>query len=160
MMTGGTVPLFCEPPNLGNLDENLTVEPWLVGQRSSSSRTAHSAYAAARHSIIPGLKGDAMNFSTRKSTIFKMSFLGFFYRFSTSMLVSPRVCVYICLYHISSCYIPLYIVRLLLMFATKLNRGAPKKMTNDRAVQAQATRSLGQENHEEDHLGIFPPESL
>jgi hypothetical protein len=33
-------------------------------------------------------------------------------------------------------------------------------MTNDRAVQAQATRSLGQENHEEDHLGIFPPESL
>lgn len=46
------------------------------------------------------------------------------------------------------------------MFATKLNRGAPKKMTNDRAVQAQATRSLGQENHEEDHLGIFPPESL
>jgi hypothetical protein len=27
MMTGGTVPLFWEPPNLGNLDENLTVEP-------------------------------------------------------------------------------------------------------------------------------------
>ena len=128
---GGTVPLFWEPPNLGNLDENLTVEPWLVGQRSSSSRTAHSAYAAARPSIIPGLKGDAMNFSTRKPTSFKMSFLGFSYRFSTSMLVSPRVhvlymfiIVYIIYHHTTS---PLYIVRLLLMFATKLNRGAPKK---------------------------------
>lgn len=68
--------------------------------------------------------------------------------------------VYNCLYHISSYYIPPIYSEVAADVCHQAEPRRTQKMTNDRAVQAQATRSLGQENHEEDHLGIFPPESL